>query len=102
MFWVQAGSKAQLEMGYGRIAKSLEIAEYDAPNIMDLVTDYLSCTMQNKWLLIIDNVDDLSIISEGESERLKLDWLKKYLFSDKNGYILITTCNKKLANDFKH
>ena len=99
MFWVQAGSKAQLEMGYGRIAKSLEIAEYDAPNIMDLVTDYLSCTMQNKWLLIIDNVDDLSIISEGESERLKLDWLKKHLFSDKNGYILITTCNKKLAND---
>ena len=54
--------------------------------------------IEERWLLIVDNVDDLSILFKEDSECLNSESLKEYLPYSQNGSILITSCSKKLEN----
>ena len=68
-------------------------------DILELVSEHLRYRMEQNYLLIVDNVDDLSHLSEEASEPMSLDSLNRYLPFGANGFILITSRNAKLARD---
>lgn len=67
-------------------------------NILELVSEYLRHRMEQKYLLIVDDVDNLPNKVEANGP-MSLYSLKRYIPFGANGYILITSRNAKLARD---
>jgi hypothetical protein len=97
IFWVHAGSIARFEKGYADIAKKADILGWDLPttNKLQLVKDWLEGDHCGKWLLIIDNADDIGIFYGATSDRAA-----DYLPRSKNGSILLTTRDRRIALNF--
>ncbi|KAH8683637.1 P-loop containing nucleoside triphosphate hydrolase protein, partial [Ilyonectria robusta] len=86
VFWVPAMDKASIENAYLDIGKSLKVEglDRDQANIMTLTKAALDREDATSWLLVIDNIDDSSLLF-GQSH------LAGYLPSNPKGSILITT-----------
>ncbi|GAP89361.1 putative tetratricopeptide repeat domain-containing protein [Rosellinia necatrix] len=87
VFWVDSGSTSQITSGFAQIAMQLEIVdskeEQDLELCVRMATTWLSNPRSadkedNMWLLILDNADQLSIVTS-------------YLPSSTSGAILITS-----------
>ncbi|KAI1278576.1 tetratricopeptide repeat domain-containing protein [Xylaria sp. FL0933] len=87
VFWVDSGSTSQITSAFAQIAMQLEIVdsneEQDLELCVRIATTWLSNPRStdkenNSWLLILDNADDLSIVTS-------------YLPSSASGSILITS-----------
>lgn len=63
VFWVHAGTKARFEEAYRGIADRLELPGRDRPeaNVSQLVCNWLQNEANGKWLIILDNADDLDV-----------------------------------------
>ncbi|EAU33327.1 conserved hypothetical protein [Aspergillus terreus NIH2624] len=64
IFWVQALSMETFELGCGEIAKAIEIrqTQESVQDVKILVQQYLCSKSAGKWLLIVDNADDLDLL----------------------------------------
>ena len=66
MFWIHASSTARIEEGYRRTAEVVKLAgrKDSKVNIQRLVRTWLCDESNGKWIIIIDNADNLSILSD--------------------------------------
>jgi hypothetical protein len=66
IFWVPAVSAETFEHTMGEIAKELGIRTVadKSEDVKEVVKAYLSGPQASKWLLIIDNADDMRVVEE--------------------------------------
>ncbi|KAI6307244.1 hypothetical protein MCOR30_011699 [Pyricularia oryzae] len=91
VFWVPAVNMTMFDNGYRRIGRALEIQgiEDDDADVKTLVNAALSRNDAKLWLLIIDNVDDLQLLTDGR--------LTSHLPFSSKGSILFTTRNRQVT-----
>ncbi|KAK3374696.1 hypothetical protein B0H63DRAFT_452540 [Podospora didyma] len=103
IFWVYASSAERFRQAYTTIAKECQVPGHDDPkaDVLLLVKAWLERTDHRKWLMVIDNADDMQLFfgqhmepanasSSGHEESLG-----RYLPECRHGAILITTRNKQ-------
>ncbi|KAM0538120.1 hypothetical protein ACHAPP_001276, partial [Verticillium nonalfalfae] len=61
VFWVHGSTRARIEQSYRSLADLLEIPRRHEPgvSILTLVRDWLTGPKPGKWLMILDNADDV-------------------------------------------
>ncbi|KAM0216980.1 hypothetical protein ACHAQD_007699 [Fusarium lateritium] len=93
VFWVPALSTITFENAYRDIARVLKIPlpEGESSNVLPLIKQALSNEAVGKWLLIVDNADDPSLMFGPGS-------LESQLPSSPHGSILFTTRTSEVTN----
>jgi tetratricopeptide (TPR) repeat protein len=110
VFWVHASNAARFEQSYRDIADRVRIAgrlDLQA-NIFELVHNWL-CNSSQRWLLVLDNVDDARFLLGGQADghdqgqttkaQVIRKPLREYLPHCECGSILVTTRNKEAARN---
>jgi hypothetical protein len=61
VFWVHASTQARFEEAYRAIANRLELPGRSDPkaNVLRLVGDWLRDKANGRWVMVIDNVDNV-------------------------------------------
>jgi hypothetical protein len=109
VFWIHASSIDRIEQGYREIAERMKIPGREDPkvNILELVAKWLQDESKGTWLLVLDNLDDDTVLSTPQAPtssvrstdnegRLRRRLLA-YLPQSQNGTILITTRTRNVA-----
>src|SRR5436190_18105249 len=88
-----------LHQAYQDIAQQLHIPGWDEEkaNVKKLVQAHLSQTDARPWLLVFDNADDLGMWIHSSGSEPGCGSLKEYLPKSKQGCIVFTTRDKKIA-----
>jgi tetratricopeptide (TPR) repeat protein len=107
VFWVHASNAARFKESYREIADRVRIAGRKGPkaNVVKLVYDWLCDRKDEKWILILDNVDDARFLYEASplsregpgSGHTSRQPLLAYLPQSPNGSILMTTRTREVA-----
>ncbi|KAI3338180.1 hypothetical protein F4824DRAFT_459924 [Ustulina deusta] len=96
--WVNAGSTAEFELSYKRIAATLLINRDGMTNddILEAVYENLSQNMSGRWLMDLDGLDDEMTLKATRASRSKKSLLD---YIPKKGLVrvLATTRSKKIA-----
>ncbi|KAK6859032.1 hypothetical protein PG995_004885 [Apiospora arundinis] len=94
VFWVPAVDMTMFENAYREIGQALGVKgiEDDKADVKALVKAALSRDEAGHWLLIIDNIDDIILFTDGQ--------LLTYLPFSRQGSILFTTRNHQAATRF--
>ena len=95
VFWVPALSLESFEQACAEIARILRIplATGDKEDVKELVRQYLSAKRAGKWLLIVDNADDVEIVfGAGRSKGIA-----NYLPKKEDSLIVFMTCHQEVA-----
>lgn len=109
VLWVYGADAVRFKESYRAVASMLEIPgadRKDAP-LLTLVRNYLSQGKNGPWLLVLDNVDDISVFVDPQPEAHNASNpsnqdnkpLKAYLPISPNGRILIASRNRGYAHD---
>jgi hypothetical protein len=102
VFWISATSIVSFDKGFHDIGQALQIPgiSEDKADVKSLVKAFLSQESFGKWLLIIDNADDVEMLysraNEG-NESSGSPALADYLPYSRKGLILFTTRNLEVA-----
>ncbi|KAI9689234.1 MAG: hypothetical protein M1822_000972 [Bathelium mastoideum] len=105
VFWIHASNAARFEQSCRDIANVLEIPGWENPkaDIFKLIYDWL-CKIEEKWLLVLDNVDDAEFLlntrsqnqaSESNGGTFRPLWA--YLPQTLHGSIIITSRSREVA-----
>lgn len=113
VFWVYASSVAKIAEGYQAIAKAMRIPGWDKPNIdvFEIVYDWLCNEANGRWIMILDNVDDLDVLTAPSPHQAetnvtadqtahpssRLRQIREYLPNSNVGSILITSRARNVA-----
>ncbi|KAH6973012.1 hypothetical protein BKA56DRAFT_646039 [Ilyonectria sp. MPI-CAGE-AT-0026] len=107
VFWIHGGNAERFRGGYSSIAQELNIPGRDDPQIdvLSLVKAWLEKNYQQRWLMVIDNADDIELFfgsQEGNDETTssnstvnEVACLGRYVPECAHGSILVTTRNKQ-------
>ena len=93
IFWLSGLSHARFKQDYATIAKACSIGKSEKDDILPHVKEYLSSEAAGKWLLVLDNIDDKTLLFDNE------DGLANNLPQSENGKLLFTTRYKDIAVD---
>ncbi|CAI7653282.1 unnamed protein product, partial [Penicillium glandicola] len=113
VFWVHASNAARFEQSFRDIADQAKIPGRQDPtaNIFQLVESWLRDRKREKWLLILDNVDDDTFLRQPSTigQQGQIDDpnaatkpLLDFLPQSPNGSIIITSRNKEVALKIVH
>ncbi|KAI0384321.1 acyl transferase/acyl hydrolase/lysophospholipase [Hypomontagnella monticulosa] len=95
VIWVPAISNAAFDQVYEEIARDLGIAKAsDDEDIKELVRNYLSSEKAGKWLLIVDNADDMELLFGSPNKSIGIS---QYLPKNEDGLTLFTTRFREIA-----
>ena len=110
VFWVHAGSVARLEQDYRYIGKAFCLPGWDEKetDIFKVVHDWLCDEANGKWVMILDNADDLGVFTaapphrttlpgDNPQEGTTLPQIRSFLPKSSTGSILITSKAKNVA-----
>ncbi|CRK48035.1 hypothetical protein BN1723_016830 [Verticillium longisporum] len=107
VFWVHVSTRARIEESYRFLADLLEIPRRHEPgvNILTLVRDWLTGPKPGKWLMILDNADDVDVFfatdttqsTSSASSHETHEPLAAYLPKTGDGKILVTTRSMNAA-----
>lgn len=66
MFWVHASNAARIEQGYREIAEQVKILSRENPkaDIFQLVDEWLRDEKKGKWVMVLDNADEATVLFE--------------------------------------
>ena len=95
IFWIAALSMESMEQACADIVRIQGIPQSreDKEDIKELVRQYLSDEAAGKWLLIVDNADDMELLfGTGQSSGIA-----DYLPQNEKGLILFTTRHQEVA-----
>ncbi|KAK2761543.1 hypothetical protein FQN54_001371 [Arachnomyces sp. PD_36] len=95
VFWIHASSKARISEAYGKIAEKVKIPGYEHAQDkgLELVKDWFESESSGKWLMVIDNADDIDLLYGSER-------LADYFPRSDNGSCIMTTRNKQVGFKF--
>ena len=95
VFWMPALSMESFEQACAQIARILGISQAaeDKEDVKELVRRYLSSERAGQWLLIVDNADDMEIVTGSKQVRGIAD----YLPHSNEGLVLFTTRTQEAA-----
>jgi tetratricopeptide (TPR) repeat protein len=96
IFWIPCTSHESVEQAYMSIAQAVGIQDVKPTEAKEQVKNYLSQKNTGKWLLIFDSADDMEMWIQDNND---IPALKNSLPESKQGHILFTTRNHKLAVD---
>ncbi|KAH7355907.1 P-loop containing nucleoside triphosphate hydrolase protein [Pyrenochaeta sp. MPI-SDFR-AT-0127] len=113
VFWAHASNAARLEQSFREIAVYVKARGLDNPtaDVFKTIHDWLRCENNGPWLLIIDNADDVAVLSpplnnsqkspaengsNGDSDTLQ-QHLSRHLPPSKHGSVLLTSRTKLAA-----
>jgi hypothetical protein len=109
VFWIHASNIDRIEQGYREIAERAKIPGREDPkvNILELVARWLQDESKGTWLLVLDNLDDGTVLStsHGTTSRTQSSDsggqlrrpLAAYVPQSQHGTILITTRTRSIA-----
>lgn len=102
VFWISATSTANFEKGFYNIGQELQLPgiNEDKADVKSLVRAFLSYRDAGRWLLIIDNFDDIEMLYSRTNKSDKSNdspALANYLPFNRKGSILFTTRNLDTA-----
>ncbi|RNJ57579.1 hypothetical protein D7B24_005797 [Verticillium nonalfalfae] len=107
VFWVHGSTRARIEQSYRSLADLLEIPRRHEPgvSILTLVRDWLTGPKPGKWLMILDNADDVDVFfatdtapsTSSASSHETHEPLAAYLPKTGDGKILVTTRSMNAA-----
>ncbi|KAF2844063.1 hypothetical protein T440DRAFT_60135 [Plenodomus tracheiphilus IPT5] len=105
VFWVHASTRARVEEAYRDIADRLDLPGKNDPkaNVLRLVSDWLRDETNGRWLMVVDNVDNMETYlpsrkrQRGEADACTQLPLATYLPQSCNGAILVTSRSKDVA-----
>jgi tetratricopeptide (TPR) repeat protein len=93
VFWMSAASLESFEQACTEIARLLRIAVGDKEDVKELVRQYLSDQTAGKWLLVVDNADDLQVLFGTESSK----GVANFLPENDDGVIVFTSRRQEVA-----
>ena len=93
IFWVHGGTAERFEQGYRDIADAVHLPGRNDPNanILQLVHRWLRNEENGRWLMILDNVDDMAVFYSTQPQ------LATLLPQSSNGSIVITSRSLDVA-----
>jgi tetratricopeptide (TPR) repeat protein len=96
VFWIHALSLETYEQACREVASVLELvgAEDRNEDAKELVQRHLSADRAGRWMLVVDNADDMNILEGPDGEKGILD----YLPESKSGLTVFTTRDKLTAH----
>ncbi|USP74607.1 hypothetical protein yc1106_01881 [Curvularia clavata] len=107
VFWVHASTQARFEEAYRDIANQLQLLGRNDPkaNVLRLVYDWLRDEANGRWVMVVDNVDDVETFfpsRKRQRQTVEADAgaqipLATYLPQSRNGAILVTSRSKDAA-----
>ena len=99
VFWIPAVSSATFEQAYLKIGQLLQIDEITKENadVKQLVKTRMSQESSGKWLLILDNTDDIDMLYKKAYGDNGSFALIDYLPASRYGSIIFTTRTQKAA-----
>ena len=108
VLWVHASSAARFQESYKSIAQRLQLNGWNEPkvDILGMVHGWLSNENNGRWIMVVDNADDASVLFEPWTGEINLERsasasarysLADYLSSSPNGSIVMTTRNRNVA-----
>jgi tetratricopeptide (TPR) repeat protein len=105
VFWVHASTRARFEEAYRDIAHQLQLPGRSDPkvNVLRLVSDWLRVEINGRWLMVVDNVDNVETFfpsrkrRPSEADASSQTSLATYLPQSRNGAVLITSRSKDAA-----
>lgn len=105
IFWVNASGAEQLQQSFSVIARDCQVPGCNDPKIdvLPMVKKWLESNDCGRWLMIIDNADDMELFSEGSGRGTgtivsHADFARS-LPEYGHGNILVTTRNKQVGVD---
>ncbi|KFZ12799.1 hypothetical protein V502_06903 [Pseudogymnoascus sp. VKM F-4520 (FW-2644)] len=101
IYWIHASDASRFEVDYLQIGIQVRLPGMMVPNKdpKELVREWLCTKASGRWLMIVDNADDVSdFFPDGTTEKAK--GLAQFLPTCGNGSIVITTRNKKAGVKF--
>ena len=94
IFWVAALSEASFEKAYAELAHQLGVKKSkEDEDVKDLVHSYLCSEKAGKWLLIVDNADDMEVVIQSKGKH----GIHKYLPNSESGRVVFTTRSREVA-----
>jgi tetratricopeptide (TPR) repeat protein len=95
VFWIHAQSSETLEQAWRDIANVLKIpgSEDSTKDVRELVKRELSAEKAGRWMLIVDNADDLKILKGPDGK----NGILSYLPQSESGLTLFTTRDMETA-----
>jgi tetratricopeptide (TPR) repeat protein len=108
VFWVHASTPTRFEEAYRNIADRLDLLGRSDPkaNVLRLVSDWLRDETNGRWVMVVDNVDDVETFFPSRkcqqdkadaSAQISQTPLATYLPQSRNGTILVTSRSKDAA-----
>ncbi|KAH6677400.1 hypothetical protein B0J14DRAFT_615581 [Halenospora varia] len=102
VFWVSAVNTPSFEAGFLEIGRKFQVPgiDEDKANVKSLIQAYLSQETAGRWLLIVDNADDLNMLYkrvEESEESVGSPAPVDYLPFSRKGSIFFTTRNHRAA-----
>ncbi|KAK1573934.1 P-loop containing nucleoside triphosphate hydrolase protein [Colletotrichum navitas] len=106
VFWVHAGTRERFEEAYHAIANGLQLPNRTGPDadVVRLVYDWLCAEENGKWLMIVDNADDVNVfypkpnaVQSGSMASTTRQPLASFLPQSINGKILVTSRSRDVA-----
>lgn len=96
VFWTHAQSSETFEQACREVASVLGIhgTEDGKKDVKELIQRCLSAERAGKWMLVVDNADDMEILEGSDGNKGILDYLPK----SKSGLTLFTTRDKETAH----
>jgi tetratricopeptide (TPR) repeat protein len=94
IFWVSALSEASFEKAYAELSKELGVKKSkEDEDVKDLIRRHLRSEKAGKWLLIIDNADDIEVLMGSNEKR----GIYRYLPASETGRVIFTTRSREVA-----
>ncbi|KAK0720958.1 hypothetical protein B0H67DRAFT_209529 [Lasiosphaeris hirsuta] len=89
VFWVHASSAERFRQSYASIAQECQVPGHDDPkaDVLSLVKTWLQSKDRGRWLMVIDNADDIQLFSQQGN-------LGQFIPEYTQGSVLATTRNK--------
>lgn len=100
VFWVHASNAARFEQSFHDIAEQVKIPNRQDSkiDIFKLVEDWLRGDMRQRWILILDNVDDDDLFHmHPPIGDVTTKPLLQYLPTSLPGYIIVTSRSERIA-----
>ncbi|KAI8944499.1 hypothetical protein F4801DRAFT_599698 [Xylaria longipes] len=94
IFWVPAQTDESFEKAYREMARRLDIQVKDDEDLKELVRRYLESEEAKKWLLIVDNADDMDILFGSPNKPSGID---EYLPTSDNVLTVFTTRSREVS-----